>query len=261
VAEPVTRQKQHGSGPLARVASLVLLAALFAALVGLGTWQMQRLSWKESLLAAISERRSAPPVEVPAIEAMAKAGGDIEYRTVHVEGTFLNDHERHFFATFNGETGFYVYTPLVMADGRAVLVNRGFVPYERKEPSTRPQSQPGGHVSVTGLARARLEAKPSWVVPDNDPAKNIFYWKDWTVMGETAGLPLDRLLPFFIDADATPNPGVLPVGGVTQFDLPNNHLQYALTWYGLAAALVVVSGLFIVRRRRESVDESRSPGP
>ncbi|PYE46367.1 surfeit locus 1 family protein [Rhizobium sp. PP-F2F-G20b] len=259
VAEPVrpAGTTPRRSGPVARTLSVVILLALFAALVALGTWQMQRLHWKESLLAAIAERRNAPPVDVDAIAAMVASGGDIEYRTVRVSGTFQNAGERHFFATYNGQTGFYVYTPLTLTDGRTVLINRGFVPYERKEPATRPESQREGPVTISGLARARLDAKPSWVVPENDMAKNIFYWKDWTAMTAASGLSPARTLPFFIDADATPNPGgphsgSLPVGGVTQFDLPNNHLQYALTWYGLAAALVGVSGLFMFRKRTEA---------
>lgn len=247
---PAGRARPRG-GPVARVLSGILLLALFAALVGLGTWQMQRLHWKEGLLAAIAERRNAPPVDVDAIAAMVEAGTDIEYRPVRVSGVFVNAGERHFFATYNGQSGFYVYTPLTLADGRTVLINRGFVPYERKDPATRPESQPPGPVTVTGLARARLDAKPSWVVPDNDLARNIFYWKDWTAMVTASGLSPARTLPFFIDADATSDPGRLPVGGVTQFDLPNNHLQYALTWYGLALALVAVSGLFLFRRRAE----------
>ncbi|CZT34439.1 SURF1 family protein [Rhizobium sp. 9140] len=254
VAEPASAAgtTPRRGGPVARLFSAVLLLALFAALVSLGTWQMQRLHWKEGLLAAIAERRTAPPVDVDAIAAMVAAGEDIEYRTVRVSGVFENGGERHFFATYNGQTGFYVYTPLTLTDGRAVLINRGFVPYERKDPATRPGSQPEGPVTLSGLARARLDAKPSWVVPENDITKNIFYWKDWTAMTTASGLSPARTLPFFIDADATPNSDTLPVGGVTQFDLPNNHLQYALTWYGLAAALIAVSGLFVVRRRAEA---------
>lgn len=105
-------------------------------------------------------------------------------------------------------------------------------------------------MTINGLARPKLSGKPSSLVPDNDAAKNIFYWKDLDTMADSAGLASDRVVSFFIDADASDNPGGLPIGGVTQFDLPNNHLQYALTWYGLAAALVAVSGIYIYRRRR-----------
>lgn len=234
---------------IGRIASIVVFLVALAVLLALGTWQVQRLHWKESLLASISERRTAPPADLAAVEAMAGAGEDVDYRSLRVTGTFLNDKERHFFATYQGRTGYYVYTPLQLADGRFLLVNRGFVPFERKEPEMRKQGQLTGEQVVTGLARAKLAEKPSWVVPDNDVAKNIFYWKDLDVMAQSAGLVPDQLVPFFMDADATPNPGGLPIGGVTQFDLPNNHLQYAVTWYGLAAALVGVGGMFILRRR------------
>jgi len=103
-------------------------------------------------------------------------------------------------------------------------------------------------VTVTGLARNPLAAKPSMMLPDNDIAKNIFYWKDRDAMASSAGLPAGAgLVPFFIDADKTPNPGGLPVGGVTIIDLPNSHLQYAVTWYALAAAL---AGVLLFRLRR-----------
>ena len=88
-------------------------------------------------------------------------------------------------------------------------------------------------------------------MPDNDPAKNIFYWKDLRRHGgERRPAAAGDRLPFFIDADATPNPGGLPVGGVTMIDLPNSHLQYALTWYGLAAALAAVTLLWLHGRRK-----------
>lgn len=234
---------------IGRIASVVLFLTALAVLLALGTWQVQRLHWKEGLLAAITERRTAPPADLAAIEALARAGEDVDYRSLRVTGTFLNDKERHFFATYQGRTGYYVYTPLRLDDGRFLLVNRGFVTFERKEAEMRKQGQLTGEQAVTGLARAKLSGKPSWVVPDNDVAKNIFYWKALDVMAKSAGLDPEKLVPFFMDADATPNPGGMPIGGVTQFDLPNSHLQYAVTWYGLAAALVAVGGMFVLRRK------------
>ncbi|MCA1366630.1 SURF1 family protein [Bradyrhizobium sp. BRP14] len=243
-------EESKSASRLGHIAGAVLVVAAFAVLVSLGTWQMQRLQWKEALIAAISERRAAPSVPLEQIEAMAAAGEDIDYRTVHVSGVYDHGRERHFFATHEGRTGFYVFTPLMLADGRALFVNRGFVPFEKKDASTRSAGQVTRGVMINGLARPRLSQKPSSLVPDNDIAKNIFYWKDLDGMTDSAGLAADRVLPFFVDADAVENPGGLPIGGVTQFDLPNNHLQYALTWYGLAAALVVVSGLYVYRRKR-----------
>jgi surfeit locus 1 family protein len=222
-------------------AGMVLLPGALAVLIALGTWQVQRLYWKEALLAAIEQRSTAPPVDLQVIEESLAAGKPIDYQAALASGRFLNDKERHFFATFEGQSGYYVYTPLELADGRLLFVNRGFVPYDRKEPSTRPQSLVEGQQTITGLARARLEEKPSFMVPDNDEAANIFYWKDLDRMAASAGLPADLVLPFFLDADATPVEGGLPRGGVTVINLPNSHLQYAITWYGLALALLGVA--------------------
>lgn len=229
--------------------AIVLVPAALVVLLALGTWQVQRLIWKENLLAAIEQRSQAEPVGLPAIEAALAASEPIEYRTAFATGRFVNSGEQHFFATFNGQSGFYVYAPLELADGRFLFVNRGFVPYDLKEPATRPESLLEGEQRITGLARAKLEQKPSIVVPDNDEQANIYYWKDLDRMAANAGLPADKVLPFFLDADATPVPGGLPRGGVTVINLPNNHLQYAITWYGLALALVAVS-LFAWLRRK-----------
>jgi len=233
-------------------ASLVLIC--LAILLSLGTWQVERLHWKEGLIAKIAERRDAAPVPRAEIEAAEKLGEDIEFRRVSVSGTFDHARERHFFATHQGQTGFYVYTPLLLQDGRTLFVNRGFIPYEMKEPAKRGEGQMAGEVTLTGYARAKLGEKPSSLVPDNDLPKNIFYWKDIAAMTTSAGLDPARVLPFFVDADATvKNPGGFPVGGVTQFDLPNNHLQYAVTWYGLALALSgVVVAMWLKRRRSVS---------
>lgn len=231
----------------------VLLAAglAFVVLTGLGTWQVQRLAWKEDLIATMQQRIALPPVE---LVAGLKADPDLsheEYRSVRVAGTFDHAFERHFFATYKGETGYYVYTPLKLDDGDWLFVNRGFVPYDRKDPATRPDGQVTGRVEITGLLRTALAEKPSSMVPDNDVAKNIFYWKDIRAMAASSGLPADApILGLFVDANDAPNPGGLPVGGVTIIDLPNNHLQYAVTWYGLAAALVGVVGVWLMRQRK-----------
>jgi surfeit locus 1 family protein len=226
---------------------ITVLIAL-AILISLGTWQVERLHWKEGLLADIAERRAAAPVPLADIEAMAAQGGDIEYRTVTATGRYINNKERHFFATWRGQTGYYIYTPLQLADGRYLFVNRGFVPYENKEPEMRMQGQLTDQQTVTGLARAKLPGKPSSLVPDNDVAKNIFYWKDLDVMASSVDLDKADVLPFFLDADSTPNPAGFPIGGVTQVDLPNDHLQYAFTWYGLAAVLIVVVAISWFRK-------------
>ncbi|MBW6421017.1 SURF1 family protein [Rhizobium sp. XQZ8] len=250
VTQPTAHEKKAPSRTRTIATAVVVLLSL-ALLLTLGTWQVERLHWKEGLLADIAERLAAAPVSLAEVEEIAAKGGEIEYRRVSVTGTFDHAKERHFFATFEGQTGFYVYTPMTLADGRILLVNRGFAPYEMKDPAKRQAGEVPGIQTVTGYARARLAEKPSSIVPDNDLAKNIFYWKDLDAMISTTGLDKSKTVPFFVDVDASvSNPGGWPKGGVTQFDLPNSHLQYAVTWYGLAAALVaVVIGMWMRGRR------------
>lgn len=249
----MSASREPASGRASRRYSAWLLLpvlAVLATMLALGTWQVQRLYWKEALIASIDRRVQAQPVSIETLEQQFAQTGDVDYTPVTVRGTFLHEGERHFFATHKGQSGFYVYTPLIMDDRRYLLVNRGFVPYDRKDPATRAQGQVSGSVTVVGLARNPLAEKPSFIVPENDPAKNLFYWKDRDAMAATAGLPAGaQLVPFFVDASPSDVPGGLPVGGVTIIDLPNNHLQYVVTWYGLAAALVAVAGFAWLRRR------------
>jgi len=236
----------------AKVAALLAGALALAVLLALGVWQVQRLAWKEALIATIQTRLASPPVPLAEVLSSNDSFADQEYRPVTASGVFQHQAERHFFATHDGVSGFYVYTPLLLDSGDYLFVNRGFVPYERKEPSTRPEGQVTGRVNLTGLVRPMLLEKPSSIVPDNDPAKNIFYWKDIRAMAETSGLPLERFQGLFVDANDAPNPGGLPIGGVTIIELPNNHLQYAMTWFGLAAALVGVLGMWFWRNRAKA---------
>lgn len=232
-------------------ATLILGGILFMILIGLGTWQVQRLHWKQDLLATIDARTHAEPLSLNEVELQYGRTGDVDYTPVTATGEFMHDAERHFFATWQGASGYYVYTPLRLETGRVVFVNRGFVPFDQKDPKTRQQGQVTGLQTIEGLARNPLPGKPSMMVPDNDPDKNIFYWKDLRAMAILSDLDVDRgVLPFFIDADARPNPGGLPRGGVTMINLPNSHLQYAITWYGLAAALAGVMGVMLYRRSR-----------
>ena len=136
---------------------------LFVILIGLGTWQVQRLHWKEDLLATIDRRTHSAPLALADVEREFAASHDVDYTPVTVTGTFLHQGERHFFSTWQGDSGFNVYTPLQLDDGRFVLVNRGFVPYDLKDPSKRRQGEVAGKVTVTGLARNPLPGKPSMI--------------------------------------------------------------------------------------------------
>lgn len=236
--------------PRRRLGTFVVLAIAFAILVSLGTWQVERLHWKEGLIAEIEARRTAAPINAEQADADVAKGVDVDYRAIAVSGRFDHAKERYFLATSDGAPGFYVYTPLTLADGRIVFVNRGFVPDELRDPARRKPGEVEGEVSLSGLARAKLAAKPSFMVPENEPAKNLFFWKDLDAMAASTGFDKAKVLPFFIDAGPAANPGGYPQGGVTQIDLPNNHLSYAVTWYGLAAAMVVIAAMAMRRKAR-----------
>jgi surfeit locus 1 family protein len=239
-----------------RAILLVLVAAAFAVLIALGTWQVNRLQWKEALIATIEARVASPERPLADIEALWAEERDVEYVPVTVSGRFDHAREQHFLATFQGQSGWYVYTPLALADGRTVIVNRGFVPYDRKDPASRDWSEPAGVLSLTGLARNPLSEKPGFVVPDNAPESNVWYWKDFEAMRMAMGLRDTALVPFFVDVVNSGTSAAWPAPGVTQVSLPNNHLQYAITWYGLAAALAGVAGFMFFRRPETPIEDS-----
>lgn len=236
----------------------MLALAGLAVLIGLGTWQMQRKAWKEGLLAQISARVKADPV--PLSEALRRwhENGDVEYLHVRVSGSLRHDLERHVFAVDDRlGPGFHIYTPLVTAERQLVLVNRGFVPAHLEAPSSRSVGQVGGQIELTGLVRRPTPR--GWFVPASEPARNRFYWPDYPGMlgaAREAGNGDLQPVPFFVDEDAEPaNPGGFPRGGVTRLILPNRHLEYALTWYGLALTLV---GVFVAfaRSRLQGADSA-----
>ncbi len=218
-----------------------------ALLIGLGVWQVQRLHWKLDLIARVESRISDPAV--PLDDALAHGLANAEWRRVSVNGTFQNDKELYLFAPSNaGQPGYHVVTPLVLEGGSAVLIDRGFVPEDLKNPQARPKGQLEGDITVTGVLR--LSEAPGLFTPAPDQAKRILYVKDIPGMAQAAGVRLRA--PILIEADDTPNPGEYPKGGQTRVDFPNNHLQYAITWFGLALALIVIYLLYHRKQGRLS---------
>jgi surfeit locus 1 family protein len=224
------------------------VAAFFGLLVllGLGTWQVERLQWKEALIA---ERRAGLAAPVVPLPATAEDWREWDFRPVVVHGELRHDLEQLFgVGAIDGRIGHHVLTPLVRPGGAAVLVDRGWVPADRAHPATRREGQPTGPAEIAGIARYRGEDRPGWFTPDNRPAQSLWYWYDLPALERTLGL---ELLPVVIETAATANPGGLPIGGQTHAELPNNHLQYAITWYGLAAGLLGVWISFGLARGRE----------
>ena len=229
----------------------LIAAPAFAGLVGLGVWQMQRLAWKEGVIARIEARVHAAPVTPPSeAEWPSLAPDDYDYQHVRLSGVFDHGKEALVFRgsadgkAGAGGPGYLVLTPLRLADGATVIVNRGFVPLARRDAATRAEGQVAGVVSLTGLMRPP-EPRNAFTPPD-DPARGQWYTRDPAAIA--AALGLSRVAPFSVDADASANAGAGPAGGATVLSTPNNHLSYALTWFGLAATLAGVFGVYAWRR-------------
>jgi surfeit locus 1 family protein len=238
-------------------------------LVSLGVWQLERLRWKEALIATVATRLASAPIAAPDPSDWPGIDPDaLDYQPVTVTGRFLNDLELYVYASVMepkgpyGGVGYRVMTPLQTPDGWIVMVNRGFVPADRRDPATRPEGQLEGVVTVKGLMRPP-EARGMFT-PDNDAEHNIWFTRDPREMAFAIGINPIEVAPYSIDAAYDPNlPGGLPQGGETVISFPNNHLAYALTWFGLAIALL---GVFIayVRSRAKAAGpagDAAPPGP
>ena len=217
---------------------------MFAVLCWLGTWQIQRLHWKEGLIAERTAATSGAPVAPP---RSLDAARSLDFHRIEAKGQFLYGHEIpvHGIERQRGAAGYLLMTPLRLADGSVVLVERGWVPTEKRDAATRAAGNPPGMVPVDGLLRLAPAEKPGWFLPANDPGRGEWFWIDLPAIARAAGVP--EALPFYLEAGPAPNPGGLPVGGQANTELRNDHLQYAITWFALAAALAVIY-LLLLRR-------------
>lgn len=222
---------------------LILLAAGFLAL---GSWQVQRLFWKRDLITRVESRIHAAPVAAPVRAEWTAINRETdEYRRVTATGLFRHDKTALVQAVTERGAGFWVLTPLVLPDETSVLVNRGFVPADRRDPTDRVASElAAGPVAVTGLLR--ISEPGGGFLRANDPANDRWFSRDVAAIAAAKGI--SDVAPYFIDADATPNPGGLPVGGLTVVAFRNSHLVYALTWYALAA-MSAAGALAVLRRK------------
>lgn len=230
-------QKRTGKG------LAVLALGTFCVLITLGTWQLQRLAWKEGLIAERQSKLALAPIQV-SIPLDAKPA---PFRRVVVEGRFL--HDKEIFVgprSFRGRPGWHVVTPLQYRSGEIVLIDRGWVPQSRRDVEKRQSAQKTGFVSVVGISG--WPRKLGYFEHQNAPEKNQWFRVAPDAMA--AKLKLEQVAAYWIIADATANPGGFPIGG-GGIKLPaNNHLQYVLTWYGMALGLLVLSIVYWRQRRR-----------
>jgi surfeit locus 1 family protein len=219
-----------GRSARTRIALTAGLAALMIAGCALGVWQLQRMGWKHDLITAVESRVRADPVPAPGPATWLSLTAERDaYRHVWLTGRYRHDRETLVQAVTDRGAGFWVLTPLDTGIF-TVLVNRGFVPPEARDRAARAEGNVAGIVTVRGLLR--VSEPGGGFLRSNDPRADRWYSRDVAAIVRARGLT--RTAPYFVDADATPNPGGLPVGGLTVVQFPNNHLIYALTWFGLA---------------------------
>ncbi|MBE1159221.1 SURF1 family protein [Dyella acidiphila] len=230
-------------GPIALCLLALFGLYLFVGFIELGNWQVRRLAWKRDLITRVDQRVHAPPVAPPAPDQWSKVNAqDDEYRHVQVSGQFLHDRQTLIWAASDEGSGYFVLTPLRMADGAIVLVNRGFAPegWCGRDGGCAPG--PTGDVTVTGLLRM---SEPSGFLRHNDPAHNSWYTRDVPAIAAARGLA--HVAPYFIDEDRHPSANgthVWPEGGTTVINFPNSHLSYLITWY-LMALLTLIAGAYV----------------
>lgn len=243
--------------PATILAACLVLGAL-AVLIALGNWQVRRLAWKEDLIARVNERITAEPIDLTGQRMDAVAPGEFlaanEYRPVRVDGTFVDDATVKVFTALSDARGplqgpgYWIFTPLRTPSGRIVFVNRGFVPFDRVGETP---AAPAGTVTVSGPLRS--PERGNFMTPDPDVPERIWHIRDPAAIAAAIGLG-GEVMPFFIDADAASTPpGGIPQAGETRTRFANSHLQYAITWYGLAAALAGVVAVYVVKRQKGAV--------
>ena len=227
-----------------------------AVLIGLGIWQLERKVWKENLIATVTARlaRAPEPLPLPASWPRLKAEAD-EYARVKFPAEFLAGEEALVYtagSAFRPDVhgaGYWVFAPARLASGGIVLVDRGFVPLDRKDPASRTAGAPHGMIDVVGVMRWP-EARGLFT-PADDPKSNVWYLRDPQAIA--AAKKWASTAPFYIEQDSPVPPGGLPLPGKLAVNLPANHLQYAITWFGLALGLTGVYAVWLAGRVRRPV--------
>lgn len=223
-------------------------AALLATLIGLGVWQLERLQWKLALIASVQRHLDATPI--PLAEALSR-GPDAQYRRVALDGEFDNGKEAYVFATdSDGNPAYHVLVPFRTERG-VLVVDRGIVPPSLMDPGRRRRGLIAGPTRVVGVWRT--PDAPGFFTPAPDRAHRVWYARDIADIARSdAAQPI---APVVIEADAAPNPGGWPRGGQTQVTFRNEHLQYAITWFALAAVLLAVYIAYHVSKGRLSLQD------
>ena len=213
----------------------IAAAILFAILCSLGVWQLERLQWKLALIATVNGHLADAPIGLA--QVLRLPADQAQYRPVTLHGRFDHDKEAYVFTTdAAGDAVYHVLTPFTVNDGRVLMVDRGMVPADRLAPASRAAGNVQGQTGITGVWR--VPDAPGIFTPPPDLAKRIWYARD--LAGIAAADHLSLAAPVVIEAGPAPNPGGWPKGGQTVVSFRNQHLSYAITWFGLAGCLLGV---------------------
>ena len=222
-----------------------------AILCGLGLWQLDRKIWKENLIAAMTERIARPPTDLPSRDRWGSLLSEREeFARVGFPAEFLEGQEALVYSAGSAlrpdvqGPGYWVFSPARLAGGSIVIINRGFVPLDRKDVASR--GAPHGSVDIVGIVR--WPETRGMFTPADEPQNNVWYLRD--IAAIAAAKKWAAAAPFYIDQEAPVPLGGWPKSGKLQVNLPNNHLQYAITWFGLALALAGVYLVWLIRRLR-----------
>ncbi len=213
-------------------------------LLSLGTWQVFRLQTKTAQIAAIEKQISSEPV------TLSQASSD--FQKVRVAGEYLGGADLKKLTSHDGGPGFTVITPLKTSDNTVILVDRGTMS------ETTQATTPAGPQTLTGILRLHDKGQGLFD-PENDPDGGHWYWWDIPAMQAAAKAPANAKVSTFI-LQLLPDPAIVtpPFPTVPKAELRNNHLGYAITWYGLAAALAAVTWAFL--RKRKQLEEQGIKG-
>ncbi len=218
---------------------LILGLAGVAILVGLGLWQLQRLEWKEGVLARIEAQMSAEPGPLPAEGSSSEAG---KYQPVSVTGRTVGP-ELHMLTGMTGlGPGYEVITVFETSEGRRILLDRGFVPEAAKDAPRPPVS-----LTVAGNLHWPEEARSNTPLPDL--GRNIWFARDVPAMAAHLGAEPVLVVARRVTGDAQ---GITPVP-VGTAGIPNDHLGYALTWFSLAAVWAGMTAYLLWRIRQRTI--------
>jgi surfeit locus 1 family protein len=226
----------------------IVAAGAFAVLVSLGVWQLQRKAWKEGLIETMSQRAVARPIDLPAPAAWdALMPAADEFRRMKLRAQFVDGAKSAFIFTGGSALrddikapGYFVFAPAKLPSGKIVVINRGY--------SEQPEAKPvKGNVDIIGYLR--FPESGSLFVADHDAAGTTWFVRDQRAMAKELGW--GEVAPFYIDQESPVPAGGVPKPGALKVQLRNDHLGYALTWFGLAAGLTAVFGVWVWSQQRK----------